>query len=163
MLLSWVSELLHFWVLIKVWILIRLDLGFLWFCHLWRFYSGSWRVVWEIDRWVFTGLEGSSMAAGQDLIELKFRLFDGTDIGPQKYSPSTTVQSLKEKILAQWPKGLFLFILINSSVKFLFYFILLHNLYFLRFFCFLYHWVGILESFSAYHICFMIYWPKLLK
>ncbi|TQE02869.1 hypothetical protein C1H46_011528 [Malus baccata] len=44
------------------------------------------------------------MAAGQDLIELKFRLFDGTDIGPQKYSPSTTVQSLKEKILAQWPK-----------------------------------------------------------
>ncbi|XP_009347209.1 membrane-anchored ubiquitin-fold protein 3 [Pyrus x bretschneideri] len=44
------------------------------------------------------------MAAGQDLIELKFRLIDGTDIGPQKYSPSTTVQSLKEKILAQWPK-----------------------------------------------------------
>ncbi|CAL8997265.1 hypothetical protein PRUPE_1G510100 [Prunus persica] len=44
------------------------------------------------------------MAAGQDLIELKFRLSDGTDIGPHKYSPSTTVQSLKEKILAQWPK-----------------------------------------------------------
>ena len=101
------------------------------------------------------------MAAGQDLIELKFRLFDGTDIGPQKYSPSTTVQSLKEKILAQWPKGLFIFILINSSVKFLFYFILLHNLYFLRFLWF--HWVGIVESFSAYHIFFMIYWPKLLK
>ncbi|BBG95708.1 membrane-anchored ubiquitin-fold protein 6 precursor [Prunus dulcis] len=46
----------------------------------------------------------SSMAAGQDLIELKFRLSDGTDIGPHKYSPSATVQSLKEKILAQWPK-----------------------------------------------------------
>ncbi|THG08594.1 hypothetical protein TEA_005436 [Camellia sinensis var. sinensis] len=43
--------------------------------------------------------------AGEDLIELKFRLADGTDIGPSKYNPSTTVGSLKEKIIAQWPKG----------------------------------------------------------
>ena len=43
--------------------------------------------------------------AGEDLVELKFRLADGTDIGPSKYSPATTVSSLKEKILAQWPKG----------------------------------------------------------
>ncbi|KAE8728298.1 Membrane-anchored ubiquitin-fold protein 5 [Hibiscus syriacus] len=42
--------------------------------------------------------------AGEDLVELKFRLADGTDIGPSKYSPDTTVASLKEKILAQWPK-----------------------------------------------------------
>ncbi|XP_028107548.1 membrane-anchored ubiquitin-fold protein 6-like [Camellia sinensis] len=42
--------------------------------------------------------------AGEDLIELKFRLGDGTDIRPSKYSPSTTVVSLKRKILAQWPK-----------------------------------------------------------
>ncbi|KAK9903056.1 hypothetical protein M0R45_001307 [Rubus argutus] len=42
--------------------------------------------------------------ASQDLIEVKFRLSDGTDIGPHKYSPSTTVASLKEKILTQWPK-----------------------------------------------------------
>ncbi|XP_065627958.1 membrane-anchored ubiquitin-fold protein 6 [Quercus suber] len=42
--------------------------------------------------------------ASEDLIELKFRLADGTDIGPTKYSPATTVASLKEKILAQWPK-----------------------------------------------------------
>ncbi|KAG8493930.1 hypothetical protein CXB51_011292 [Gossypium anomalum] len=42
--------------------------------------------------------------AGEDLVELKFRLADGTDIGPSKYSPATTVASLKEKILAQWPK-----------------------------------------------------------
>ncbi|KAA8538029.1 hypothetical protein F0562_027391 [Nyssa sinensis] len=42
--------------------------------------------------------------AGEELIEIKFRLADGTDIGPTKYSPSTTVGSLKEKILAQWPK-----------------------------------------------------------
>ncbi|KAF4354556.1 hypothetical protein CsatB_008866 [Cannabis sativa] len=42
--------------------------------------------------------------AAQDLIEVKFRLSDGTDIGPSKYSPSVSVASLKEKILAQWPK-----------------------------------------------------------
>ncbi|XP_038973152.1 membrane-anchored ubiquitin-fold protein 3 isoform X3 [Phoenix dactylifera] len=42
--------------------------------------------------------------AGEDLIELKFRLFDGTDLGPNKYDPSTTVASLKETILARWPQ-----------------------------------------------------------
>ncbi|XP_010261181.1 PREDICTED: membrane-anchored ubiquitin-fold protein 3-like isoform X2 [Nelumbo nucifera] len=42
--------------------------------------------------------------AADELIELKFRLFDGTDIGPNKYNPSTTVGSLKEIILAQWPQ-----------------------------------------------------------
>ncbi|KAJ0024904.1 hypothetical protein Pint_08282 [Pistacia integerrima] len=42
--------------------------------------------------------------AEEDSIELKFRLADGTDIGPSKYSPATTVASLKEKIIAQWPK-----------------------------------------------------------
>ncbi|KAK8291140.1 hypothetical protein V6Z11_D06G043400 [Gossypium hirsutum] len=42
--------------------------------------------------------------AGEDLVELKFRLADGTDIGPTKYTPDTTIASLKEKILAQWPK-----------------------------------------------------------
>jgi hypothetical protein len=40
----------------------------------------------------------------EEVIELKFRLADGTDIGPTKYSSTTTVGSLKEKILAQWPK-----------------------------------------------------------
>ncbi|OAY58191.1 membrane-anchored ubiquitin-fold protein 3 isoform X2 [Manihot esculenta] len=40
----------------------------------------------------------------QDCIELKFRLADGTDIGPSKYSPATTVATLKEKIIAEWPK-----------------------------------------------------------
>ena len=43
--------------------------------------------------------------AGEDLVELKFRLADGTGIGPSKYSSATTVASLKEKIHAQWPKG----------------------------------------------------------
>ncbi|XP_042501727.1 membrane-anchored ubiquitin-fold protein 3-like isoform X4 [Macadamia integrifolia] len=43
--------------------------------------------------------------AKEELVELKFRLFDGTDIGPNKYSPTTTVGTVKELILAQWPKG----------------------------------------------------------
>ncbi|CAK9174251.1 unnamed protein product [Ilex paraguariensis] len=42
--------------------------------------------------------------AVEELIDLKFRLADGTDIGPSKYSPSTTVGSLKEKIITQWPQ-----------------------------------------------------------
>lgn len=45
----------------------------------------------------------------EDLIEVKFRLADGTDIGPSKYSPATSVASLKGKILTQWPKGLQMF------------------------------------------------------
>lgn len=43
--------------------------------------------------------------ASKELIEIKFRLADGSDIGPNKYTPSTTVGSLKERIIAQWPKG----------------------------------------------------------
>ncbi|KAJ0512348.1 putative Ubiquitin-like domain superfamily, UBL3-like, ubiquitin domain-containing protein [Helianthus annuus] len=42
--------------------------------------------------------------AAEELIEVKFRLADGTDIGPSKYSSVTTVGSLKEKIVSQWPK-----------------------------------------------------------
>ncbi|RRT39060.1 hypothetical protein B296_00036546, partial [Ensete ventricosum] len=49
-------------------------------------------------------LKGLAMA-GEDLIDVKFRLFDGTDIGPSKYDPTTTVASLKETILARWPQG----------------------------------------------------------
>lgn len=43
--------------------------------------------------------------AGEELIELKFRLSDGSDIGPNKYNPTTTVGFLKEIILSQWPQG----------------------------------------------------------
>ncbi|KAI7727646.1 hypothetical protein M8C21_003437 [Ambrosia artemisiifolia] len=42
--------------------------------------------------------------ATDELIEVKFRLADGTDIGPSKYSSITTVGSLKEKVISQWPK-----------------------------------------------------------
>ncbi|KAJ4746078.1 membrane-anchored ubiquitin-fold protein 2 [Rhynchospora pubera] len=42
--------------------------------------------------------------AEEEALEVRFRLFDGTDIGPDKYDPSTTVASLKETIIAKWPE-----------------------------------------------------------
>jgi len=39
-----------------------------------------------------------------DFIEVKFRLYDGSDIGPFRYSPSSTVDHLKNGVLADWPK-----------------------------------------------------------
>lgn len=47
--------------------------------------------------------------AVQELVDIKFRLADGSDIGPNKYSPSSTVGFLKEKIISQWPKGYYFF------------------------------------------------------
>ncbi|XP_031489495.1 membrane-anchored ubiquitin-fold protein 3-like [Nymphaea colorata] len=40
----------------------------------------------------------------EDLLELKFRLYDGSDIGPFRYAPSSTVAMLKERIVAEWPR-----------------------------------------------------------
>ncbi|XP_031498661.1 membrane-anchored ubiquitin-fold protein 3-like isoform X2 [Nymphaea colorata] len=42
--------------------------------------------------------------AEEDLVEVKFRLFDGSDIGPNKYSPATSISSLKEIIVNTWPQ-----------------------------------------------------------
>ncbi|KVH99559.1 Ubiquitin supergroup [Cynara cardunculus var. scolymus] len=42
--------------------------------------------------------------ADDELVEVKFRLADGSDIGPSKYTSVTTVGSLKDKIISQWPK-----------------------------------------------------------
>ncbi|CAN4079435.1 unnamed protein product [Withania somnifera] len=44
------------------------------------------------------------MSAAQDQLEIKFRLIDGTDIGPKSFSAATSVATLKENVLAQWPK-----------------------------------------------------------
>nr|XP_043617386.1 membrane-anchored ubiquitin-fold protein 3-like [Erigeron canadensis] len=41
--------------------------------------------------------------ATEELIEVKFRLPDGSDIGPSKYSSTTTVAYIKERIISQWP------------------------------------------------------------
>lgn len=45
------------------------------------------------------------MAEREELIELRFRIFDGTDIGHSTYAPSTTIASLKQRLLAEWPQG----------------------------------------------------------
>jgi len=42
--------------------------------------------------------------SGEEHLEVKFRLYDGTDIGPRRYLSATTVATLKESVLAQWPK-----------------------------------------------------------
>ncbi|XP_065855753.1 membrane-anchored ubiquitin-fold protein 2-like [Euphorbia lathyris] len=44
------------------------------------------------------------MAGVQDQLEIKFRLFDGSDIGPKAFPAAASVATLKESILAQWPK-----------------------------------------------------------
>ncbi|KAJ6949214.1 hypothetical protein NC651_003271 [Populus alba x Populus x berolinensis] len=44
------------------------------------------------------------MPEEEELVELKFRLYDGSDIGPFRYSPASTVAMLKERIVADWPK-----------------------------------------------------------
>ncbi|RZB48954.1 Membrane-anchored ubiquitin-fold protein 3 isoform E [Glycine soja] len=45
------------------------------------------------------------MAEGEGCIELKFRIYDGTDIAHSTYSSSTTVGTLKQKLVAEWPQG----------------------------------------------------------
>lgn len=45
------------------------------------------------------------MAGNQDQLEIKFRLSDGSDIGPKSFAAATSIATLKENILAQWPKG----------------------------------------------------------
>ncbi|CAI0386988.1 unnamed protein product [Linum tenue] len=44
------------------------------------------------------------MAGVQDQLEIKFRLTDGSDIGPKSFPTAASVATLKETVLAQWPK-----------------------------------------------------------
>lgn len=47
----------------------------------------------------------TTMTNGEERLELKFRLSDGSDIGPSTYAASTTIATLKEQIIAEWPQG----------------------------------------------------------
>lgn len=39
-------------------------------------------------------------------VEVKFRLFDGSDIGPLRCNAAaTTIAALKDRVVAEWPKG----------------------------------------------------------
>ncbi|KAL6978427.1 hypothetical protein U1Q18_020094 [Sarracenia purpurea var. burkii] len=44
------------------------------------------------------------MAEGEEHLELKFRIYDGTDIAHGTYAPSTTVATLKQRLVAEWPQ-----------------------------------------------------------
>ncbi|XP_004489446.1 membrane-anchored ubiquitin-fold protein 2-like [Cicer arietinum] len=44
------------------------------------------------------------MTGRQDQLEIKFRLSDGSDIGPKSFAAATSIATLKEIILTQWPK-----------------------------------------------------------
>jgi len=52
----------------------------------------------------------------EDLVDIKFRLYDGSDIGPFRYSSAATVDMLKQRIVSDWPKGLFFFSFFFNSI-----------------------------------------------
>mmetsp|Transcript_16811 Transcript_16811/g.54990 ORF Transcript_16811/g.54990 Transcript_16811/m.54990 type:complete len:113 (-) Transcript_16811:329-667(-) len=39
-----------------------------------------------------------------DEMSIRFRLGDGTDIGPFTFSPVTSLWNVKERIIAEWPR-----------------------------------------------------------
>ncbi|KAB1217503.1 Membrane-anchored ubiquitin-fold protein 3 [Morella rubra] len=41
----------------------------------------------------------------EDLVCIKFRLYDGSDMGPFRYSSASTVDTLKQRVVSDWPKG----------------------------------------------------------
>lgn len=49
-------------------------------------------------------------------MDIKFRLYDGSDIGPFRYSSASTVDMLKQRIVADWPKGMFSSFLLGCLV-----------------------------------------------
>ncbi|CAN6981184.1 unnamed protein product [Brassica oleracea var. botrytis] len=44
------------------------------------------------------------MAEVDNQLEIKFRLTDGSDIGPKAFPDATTVSALKETVISQWPR-----------------------------------------------------------
>uniref|UniRef100_A0A5B6YKF9 Membrane-anchored ubiquitin-fold protein n=1 Tax=Davidia involucrata TaxID=16924 RepID=A0A5B6YKF9_DAVIN len=44
------------------------------------------------------------MAEGEEHIELKFRIYDGTDIGHSTYASSATVATIKQRLVSEWPQ-----------------------------------------------------------
>ncbi|KAL4603178.1 hypothetical protein ACB092_10G106800 [Castanea dentata] len=46
------------------------------------------------------------MGEGEETIELRFRIYDGTDIGQGSYALSLTAATLKQKLVAEWPRDI---------------------------------------------------------
>lgn len=51
-------------------------------------------------------LKSTTQMPEEDLVDIKFRLYDGSDIGPFRYSSASTVDMLKQRIVSDWPKGI---------------------------------------------------------
>ncbi|XP_030542358.1 membrane-anchored ubiquitin-fold protein 3 isoform X2 [Rhodamnia argentea] len=41
----------------------------------------------------------------EELVDIKFRLYDGSDMGPFQYSSASTIDMLKQRVVSDWPKG----------------------------------------------------------
>ncbi|KAI3435263.1 Membrane-anchored ubiquitin-fold protein [Psidium guajava] len=41
----------------------------------------------------------------EELVDIKFRLYDGSDLGPFQYSSASTIDMLKQRVVSDWPKG----------------------------------------------------------
>ncbi|KAJ4955825.1 hypothetical protein NE237_012608 [Protea cynaroides] len=44
------------------------------------------------------------MEGEEERVELQFRVYDGTDICHNNYAASTTIATLKERLVAEWPR-----------------------------------------------------------
>ncbi|XP_031259083.1 membrane-anchored ubiquitin-fold protein 3-like [Pistacia vera] len=68
-----------------------------------NFLSNSQRFCISLDFASWENEKGT-MAEGEQRVELKFRIYDGTDIGHSTYAPSTSVATLKQRLVAEWPQ-----------------------------------------------------------
>ncbi|KAH0863351.1 hypothetical protein HID58_080562 [Brassica napus] len=53
----------------------------------------------------FNEVSKSTDMPEEESVDIKFRLYDGSDIGPFHYSSSSTVDFLKQRVVSDWPKG----------------------------------------------------------
>ncbi|KAL5545736.1 hypothetical protein UlMin_005423 [Ulmus minor] len=56
------------------------------------------------------------MAVRKELIDLKFHIYDETDICHDTYEPSTTILTLIERLVAKWPEVTHFFIFSGKEV-----------------------------------------------
>ncbi|XP_057517194.1 membrane-anchored ubiquitin-fold protein 3-like isoform X2 [Amaranthus tricolor] len=63
----------------------------------------------------------------EDLVDIKFRLYDGSDIGPFRYSSTSTIEMLKERIVSEWPKGKTVLPKVANEIKLINYGKILEN------------------------------------
>ena len=70
--------------------------------ELW-FYRIGVKLWWFREVWERSQTEMPPEA--EESIDIKFRLYDGSDMGPFRYSSASTIDCLKQRVLSDWPKG----------------------------------------------------------